>query len=246
MLIIPAVDIKNGKCVRLLQGKMDAETVFSDNPIEMAQQWVDQGAKRLHIVDLDGAIKKTAHHAGLISKLLQSISVPIQVGGGIRDINTIDMYIQMGVDAVILGTEAKKNPDFVRESCEQFPGKIIVGIDAVNGRVAIEGWTETTEMKAIDLAKTFEDYGVCAINFTDIQRDGMRSGVNIEQTVNLAKAVSIPIVASGGVASLDDIRSLLPYESIGIVGIITGRALYEGTLDLKQAIQIAGIQFWQY
>jgi phosphoribosylformimino-5-aminoimidazole carboxamide ribotide isomerase len=239
MIIIPAVDIKNGKCVRLLQGRMEAETIFSDDPAAMAQRWTDEGAEWIHLVDLDGAVEKRPQNLRAIEKILSTVSIPLQLGGGIRDIETIRMYFEMGIQRVIIGTEAIKNPELVKTACEQFPGRIVVGIDAHQGYVAIEGWTETTEVSAVDLAKRFENCGVAAINFTDIQRDGMQSGPNIDETVQLANAVSIPIFASGGVSSIDDIRHLLPHEKVGIAGVITGRALYEGTLSLKEAIQLA-------
>ncbi len=239
MIIIPAVDIKNGKCVRLLQGRMDAETIFSEDPAAMAQRWTDEGASLIHLVDLDGAIEKRPQNLKAIEKILSTISTPVQIGGGIRDMQTVTMYLGMGVKRVIIGTEAIRNPQLVESACRKFPGRIVVGIDAHQGRVAIEGWTETTEILAVDLAKRFQDSGVAAINFTDIQRDGMQSGPNIEETVRLARAVSIPVFASGGVSSIDDIKNLLPYEKAGIAGVITGRALYEGSLDLKAAINLA-------
>lgn len=239
MNIIPAVDIKNGKCVRLLQGRMEAETIFSDDPAAMAKRWEDEGASLIHVVDLDGAIEKKPKNLLAIQKILQSVKADIQVGGGIRNMETIQMYIDLGVKRIIIGTEAIRNPDMVKEACRAFPHNIVVGIDARKGWVAVEGWTETTQTDAIDLAKQFEDCGVAAIHFTDIHRDGMQSGPNIEETRKLAKAVSIPVVASGGVSDLEDIRRLLPLESVGVTGIITGRALYSGTLNLKDAIALA-------
>jgi phosphoribosylformimino-5-aminoimidazole carboxamide ribotide isomerase len=218
---------------------MEAETIFSDDPAAMAQRWTDEGAEWIHLVDLDGAVEKRPQNLRAIEKILSTVSIPLQLGGGIRDIETIRMYFEMGIQRVIIGTEAIKNPELVKTACEQFPGRIVVGIDAHQGYVAIEGWTETTEVSAVDLAKRFENCGVAAINFTDIQRDGMQSGPNIDETVQLANAVSIPIFASGGVSSIDDIRHLLPHEKVGIAGVITGRALYEGTLSLKEAIQLA-------
>ena len=238
MIIIPAVDIKDGKCVRLLQGKMDAETVFSDDPSEMAQRWAKDGAGMIHLVDLDGAILKTPKNLPQIKKIVETVDVPVQVGGGIRDIMTIEMYLSLGVDRVIIGTEAVRNPDLVKKACKLFPGKVVVGIDARNGCVAVEGWTETTNTQAIDLARKFEDSGVAAINFTDIHRDGMQTGPNIEETKRLAESVSIPVVASGGVSTINDIKNLMPLEKSGVTGVITGRALYEGTLDLKEAIMM--------
>ncbi|WP_027359479.1 1-(5-phosphoribosyl)-5-[(5-phosphoribosylamino)methylideneamino]imidazole-4-carboxamide isomerase [Desulforegula conservatrix] len=239
MIVIPAVDIKNGKCVRLLHGNMDAETVFSDDPLAMALRWQNEGGKRLHIVDLDGAIEKRPKNLDLIKSMVEKLDIPVQVGGGIRDLETIDMYFSIGVKWVIIGTAAIKNPDMVKSACKKYPGQIIVGIDAREGKVAVEGWVETTEVTAVDLARQYEGWGVSAINFTDIHRDGAHSGPNIEQTKGLAEAVSIPVVASGGVSTIKDIENLKKIESSGIVGVITGRALYDGTLDLREAIKIA-------
>ncbi len=237
MIIIPAIDLKEGRCVRLLQGRMDAETVFSDNPTAMAEKWQQCGARLIHVVDLDGAIEKSPKNLNAIRDIVKSIRVPIQVGGGIRNMKTIDMYLELGVRRVIIGTEAIRNPKLVLEACRQYPDQIIVGIDARNGKVAIEGWTKDTDTKAIDLAKKFEDCGVAAINFTDIHRDGMETGPNLEETRLLAEAVRIPIVASGGVGGIKDVINLLPLESSGVVGMITGRALYTGAMDLSDAIQ---------
>jgi len=239
MIIIPAVDIKNGKCVRLLQGRMDAETVFSDDPSAMARQWAAEGAEIIHVIDLDGAFEKSPQNLNSIKKILETVDTPIQLGGGIRDQKTIEMLMEIGVHRVIIGTEAIRNPQLVRDACKAFPGQIVVGIDARDGFVAIEGWSETTRTKATDLAKQFEDCGVAAINFTDIHRDGMQTGPNIEETRRLAEAISIPVVASGGVSTLEDIRNLIPLEAVGVTGVITGRALYSGTLKLKDAIAIS-------
>jgi phosphoribosylformimino-5-aminoimidazole carboxamide ribotide isomerase len=239
MIIIPAIDLKNGRCVRLLQGRMDAETVFSDDPAAMAKQWAEQGAEMIHVVDLDGAVEKRPRNLESIKKILDAVSIPVQVGGGIRDEETIRQYIDLGIKRVIIGTEAIRNPELVKNACKSFPGQIVVGIDAREGRVAIEGWTETTQTLAVDLAKKFEDSGVAAINFTDIHRDGMQTGPNIEETRKLAEAVSIPVVASGGVSTLEDIKNLIPLEPYGIVGVITGKALYSGTLSLKEAIAVS-------
>jgi phosphoribosylformimino-5-aminoimidazole carboxamide ribotide isomerase len=239
MIVIPAIDLKDGKCVRLLQGRMDAETVFSDDPPAMALRWAQDGAELLHVVDLDGAIKKMPQNPDAIRKILQAVSMPIQVGGGIRDMETIGLYLGMGVSRVIIGTEAVRNPLLVKEACKRYPGRIVVGIDARSGWVAVEGWTETTRVRAADLAREFEDSGVAAINFTDINRDGMQTGPNIEETRRLADSVSIPVIASGGVSCLEDIRNLLPLESVGVKGVITGRALYSGALNLKEAIALA-------
>jgi len=239
MMIIPAVDIKDGKCVRLLQGRMDAETVFSNDPSAMARQWENQGAEMLHVVDLNGAIEKKPQNLPSIQRIVQDIHIPVQVGGGIRDLQTIQQYIDIGIARVVIGTEAIRNPELVRQACKDHPGCIVIGIDARKGRVAIEGWTQTTDIRAIDLARQFEDYGVAAINFTDIHRDGMQTGPNIEETRQLAEAVRIPVVASGGVSTLEDIRNLLPLSQSGVIGVITGKALYSGTLNLKEAIELA-------
>jgi phosphoribosylformimino-5-aminoimidazole carboxamide ribotide isomerase len=238
MDVIPAVDIKNGKCVRLFQGKMESETIFSDDPAAMAKRWADEGAEIIHVVDLDGAIEKSPQNLESITKIINSVDAHIQVGGGIRNQSTIRMFLEIGVKRVIIGTEAIRNPKLVKDACKEFPGQIVVGIDARNGMVAIEGWTKTTQIKAVDLAIQFEDSGVAAINFTDIHRDGMETGPNIEETRRLAEAVNIPVVASGGISSIEDIRNLIPLESVGVVGVITGRALYSGTLNLREAIEV--------
>jgi len=236
MIIIPAVDIKNGKCVRLLQGRMEDETVFSDDPAAMAQKWADLGAELIHVVDLDGAFAKSPQNIDAIQKIIKTIDTPIQLGGGIRNQQTIQMMLDMGVKRVIIGTEAISNTRWVMQAAQQFPDQVVVGIDARDGRVAIEGWTKDTQTRVIDLAKKFEDCGVAAINFTDISRDGMQTGPNIDATRRLAEAISIPVVASGGVSNIQDIINLLPLKSVGVTGIITGRALYSGTLDFKQAL----------
>jgi len=238
MIIIPAVDIKNGKCVRLLQGRMDDETIYSDEPEAMALKWAHIGAQLIHVIDLDGAFAKSPQNKESIRKILQSVNVPIQLGGGIRNEETVHMYLELGVRRVIIGTEAIKKPEFVKKICKIYPEQIVVGIDARNGRVAIDGWTHTTGIEAIELAKEFEDCGVAAINFTDIQRDGMQTGPNLDATLQLAQAVSIPVVASGGVSSIEDIKNLLPFERAGVVGVIVGRALYSGQLDLKEALDL--------
>ncbi len=239
MIIIPAVDIKQGKCVRLLQGRMEDTTHYSDSPVTMAQKWAAKGASLIHIVDLDGAFAKEVINLDAIKAILAGINVPIQVGGGIRDLKTIEMYIDAGVSKVIIGSEAVYNPQLVKDACKRFPKSIVVGIDARDGMVATEGWSQTSKIRAIDLAMEFEASGVAAINFTDIHRDGMQTGPNIEETAALADAVSIPIVASGGVSTLQDIKNLLEIENKGITGVITGRAIYEGTLDLEEAIEIS-------
>jgi len=238
MIIIPAVDIKEGRCVRLLQGRMDAETVFSNDPAAMALRWAKEGAEIIHVVDLDGAVSKNPRNMDAIKDILQSVNVPIQVGGGIRTMDAIETYLSLGVNRVIIGTEAISNPQLVRDACKAYPGRIVVGIDARNGKVAINGWMHDTQIDAVDLARSFEDCGVAAINFTDIHRDGMQTGPNLEETRRLAQSVSIPVVASGGISSIQDVMDLLPLESAGVVGAITGKALYAGTLDLKQAIEL--------
>jgi phosphoribosylformimino-5-aminoimidazole carboxamide ribotide isomerase len=240
MIIIPAVDIKNGKCVRLLQGRMDDETVYSDDPHAMASKWIRLGAQLIHVIDLDGAFAKAPQNKESIRKILESVNVPIQLGGGIRNEETVHMYLEMGVKRVIIGTGAIKEPKFVKKVCKTYPGQIVVGIDARNGKVAIDGWTQTTRIEALELAKAFEDCGVAAINFTDIHRDGMQTGPNLDATLRLAEAVSIPVVASGGISSIEDIKNLLPLEAAGVAGVIIGKALYSGKLDLKAALDLTG------
>ena len=236
MIIIPAVDIKSGKCVRLLQGRKEDVTVFSEDPVAMARRWAAEGAEVIHVVDLDGAFEKKPRNLDTVKEIIANVKVAVQVGGGIRDDDTIQAYLEAGAKRVIIGTEAIRDPSWVKTICRKYPNKIIIGIDARDGMVAIEGWTETTRITAVDLAKKFEDNQVAAINFTDIHRDGMQSGPNIEATRHLAESVKIPIVASGGVSTLNDIQDLLPLRAVGVTGVITGRALYAGTLDLKEAI----------
>jgi phosphoribosylformimino-5-aminoimidazole carboxamide ribotide isomerase len=240
LIIIPAVDIKDGKCVRLLQGRKDKETVFSDDPVAMARRWQQEGARRIHVIDLDGAFEKKPKNLAVIERMIQEIDVPIQVGGGIRERKAVDRYMQAGADRVIIGTEAIRNPDLVAECCKDYPNRVVVAIDARGGLVAIEGWVETTRTPAVELARRFEATGIAAINFTDIHRDGMQTGPNIEETRKLAEAISLPVVASGGVSSIEDIRNLLPLEAVGVVGVITGKALYAGTLRLADAIAASG------
>ncbi|MDO8706857.1 MAG: 1-(5-phosphoribosyl)-5-[(5-phosphoribosylamino)methylideneamino]imidazole-4-carboxamide isomerase [Sulfuricaulis sp.] len=240
LLIIPAIDIKDGKCVRLRQGRMNEETIFSDDPSAMAKRWVDVGARRLHIVDLNGAFAGKPVNAAAIQEIRNIFpDVPVQVGGGIRDEDTIQAYIDMGVHYVILGTKAVNAPHFVSDMSAEFPGHIIVGLDAKDGKVAIDGWSKLSGHDVIDLAKKYQDDGVEAIIYTDIGRDGMLGGVNIDATVKLAKAISIPVIASGGITNLDDIRKLCEVSDAGIVGAITGRAIYEGTLDFAAAQKLA-------
>jgi len=238
MIIIPAVDIKNGKCVRLIQGRMEDETVFSNDPAAMAQKWAQAGAELIHVIDLDGAFEKSPQNLDAVKKVLNTVDTPIQLGGGIRTEQTVATLLDMGVDRVIIGTEAINKPQWVMQISRRFPGQVVVGIDARNGRVAIEGWTKTTSILAVDLAKRFEDSGVAAINFTDIHRDGMQTGPNIAETKRLAEEISLPVVASGGVATIDDIKNLLPLVKVGVSGVITGKALYSGTLDYGEALSL--------
>ncbi|MBK5275881.1 MAG: 1-(5-phosphoribosyl)-5-[(5-phosphoribosylamino)methylideneamino]imidazole-4-carboxamide isomerase [Desulfuromonadales bacterium] len=238
MLVIPAIDLKEGKCVRLEQGLMDKDTVFNDNPAAQARAWQDQGAEMLHIVDLDGAFAGEPKNLAAIEAIVKAITIPSQLGGGIRDIETIEAYLALGLSRVIIGTAAQRNPELVREACLKFPGRIVVGIDAKNGMVAVQGWAEVTDVTAVDLARKFEGFGVSAIIYTDISRDGMLQGPNLEATKALAEAVSIPIIASGGVSSLKDIQNLMAIESSGISGVITGKAVYTGAIKLAEAIAL--------
>lgn len=238
MIVIPAIDLKNGKCVRLVQGNMDQETVYSDNPLQMARHWEDLGAELLHLVDLDGAIEGMPRNLDLIREIVKGLSIPVEVGGGIRSLETIDAYIREGADRVVIGTRAVEDPDFLTQACRRFPGKIIAGIDARNGYVAVQGWTQVTGRLASDFALEIQGQGVSAIIFTDIHRDGMQTGPNIESTRALAESVTIPVIASGGISSLEDIRALMRIESSGVTGAITGRALYSGAMDLREAIAL--------
>ena len=241
MLIIPAIDLKDGHCVRLEQGRMESATVFSEQPAEAASQWVERGARRLHVVDLNGAIAGKPRNEEAVKAIVASVDsdVPIQLGGGIRDLDTIERYLDDGVSYVVIGTAAVKNPGFLHEACDAFPGHIIVGLDAKDGKVATDGWSRLTKHDVIDLAKRFQDYGVEAVIYTDICRDGMMTGVNIEATVRLAQALSVPVIASGGLTDLEDIRKLCAVEGEGITGCIAGRAIYEGRLDFKAALKVA-------
>jgi phosphoribosylformimino-5-aminoimidazole carboxamide ribotide isomerase len=238
MIVIPAIDLKEGKCVRLEQGLMERDTVFNDDPGAQAKVWEEQGAELLHIVDLDGAFAGEPKNRSAIEAIVRAVTIPTQLGGGIRDIPTIEAYLDTGIDRVIIGTAAQRNPELVQEACNRFPGRIVVGIDAKNGMVAVQGWAEVTGVTAIELAKKFEGFGVCAIIYTDISRDGMMQGPNIEATCALAESISIPVIASGGVSSLQDIRNLMAVESSGVTGVITGKAIYSGALDLAEAIRI--------
>lgn len=238
MIVIPAIDLKNGNCVRLEQGEMHRDTVFSDNPAEQALKWQEAGAELLHLVDLDGAFAGEPRNKGAIEAIIKALRIPAQLGGGIRDIATIETYLSLGLSRVIIGTAAQRNPELVVEACRKFPGKIVVGIDAKNGMVAVQGWAEVTGITAVDLARKFEDCGVSAIIYTDISRDGMMAGPNIEATKALAEAISIPVIASGGVSSLKDIENLMAIEQSGISGAITGKAIYTGAINLADAISL--------
>jgi len=240
MLLIPAIDLKQGKCVRLRQGKMDDETIFSDDPVAMAGRWVEAGARRLHIVDLDGAFAGEPVNAGVIHDIAEAYpELPIQVGGGIRHEDTVQTYLEAGVQYCIIGTKAVSAPHFVNDLCVEFPGHIIVGLDAKDGKVAIDGWSKLSNHDVVDMAKHFEDDGVEAIIFTDISRDGMMKGVNLDSTVELAQAITIPVIASGGITNIDDVRELSKVADEGISGAITGRAIYEGTLDFAKGQALA-------
>ncbi|MDX2424757.1 MAG: 1-(5-phosphoribosyl)-5-[(5-phosphoribosylamino)methylideneamino]imidazole-4-carboxamide isomerase [Cycloclasticus sp.] len=240
MILIPAIDLKDGKCVRLRQGRMDDETIFSEHPVEVATRWVNEGAKRLHIVDLDGAFAGKPVNAQVIHDIAEAHpGLIIQVGGGIRDEDTIQAYLNAGVQYVIIGTKAVNSPHFVGDVCVEFPGHIIVGLDAKDGKVAIDGWSKLSKHDIIDLAQHFESDGVSSIIYTDIGRDGMMKGVNVEATAKLASAIRIPVIASGGITNLDDIRRLGEVSEEGIIGAITGRAIYEGSLDFAEGEKLA-------
>ena len=237
MLLIPAIDLKDGHCVRLIQGDMDQSTVFSEDPADMALQWVNKGARRLHLVDLNGAFAGKPQNFSAIRSILKAVGddIPVQLGGGIRDLDTIEKYIDGGVRYVIIGTAAVKNPGFLQDACSAFGGHIIVGLDAKDGKVATDGWSKLTGHEVVDLAKKFEDYGVESIIYTDIGRDGMLSGINIDATVKLAQALTIPVIASGGLSNMKDIEGLCAVEDEGIEGVICGRAIYSGDLDFEKA-----------
>nr|WP_298690773.1 1-(5-phosphoribosyl)-5-[(5-phosphoribosylamino)methylideneamino]imidazole-4-carboxamide isomerase [uncultured Dongia sp.] len=244
MILFPAIDLKGGQCVRLIKGDMAQATVFNTDPADQARQFAAAGAEWLHLVDLDGAFAGAPVNEAAVEGILDATALPVQLGGGIRDIARIEAWLKKGVARVILGTVALKNPDLVKQACRTFPGKITVGIDAKGGKVAVEGWAETSELTALDLARRFEDAGVTAIIYTDIDRDGLLQGVNVSATAELAASLAIPVIASGGVSSLDDIHALLgalPASQKGgggIVGVISGRAIYDGRLDLKEALQL--------
>jgi phosphoribosylformimino-5-aminoimidazole carboxamide ribotide isomerase len=236
MIIIPAIDLKDGKCVRLLQGKKDEVTVYSDDPAEMARKWQDLGAELLHVVDLDGAFTGEQKNFDKIKAIREAIDIPIELGGGIRDVERIEKLISLGVDRTIIGTSAAKNPEVVEDACKKFPGQVIVGIDAKDGKVAIKGWVEVTELDAIEFARQMEAIGAAGIIYTDISRDGMLTGPNIEAMAKMTESVKIPVIASGGVSKLDDIKALMQINNLW--GVITGKALYSGALDLKEAIEL--------
>ena len=244
MLIIPAIDIKDGKCVRLQQGDMNSATIFSDDPGETARKWKSLGAKRLHVVDLNGAFAGKPKNESAIKEIVAAMrneegdNIPIQLGGGIRDLETIERYLDDGISYIIIGTAAVKSPGFLHEACDAFPGHIIVALDAKEGKVATDGWSKLTGHDVIDLAKRFEGYGVEAVIYTDIGRDGMMTGVNIDATVKLAKELTVPVIASGGLNDLDDVKRLIAVEDEGIMGAITGRAIYDGKLDFKKALEL--------
>jgi phosphoribosylformimino-5-aminoimidazole carboxamide ribotide isomerase len=239
MIIIPAIDLKGGQCVRLSQGDMDKATVYSSNPADMAKTWESMGALRIHVVDLDGAVSGIPHNKSAVISILSAVSIPVQLGGGIRDFETIKDYCAMGVDRIILGTAAIKNPQFLEECCEAYPKRIIAGIDATDGMVCVQGWTEKTEISAVTLVKQLGHLPLAAIVFTDIKRDGMLTGPNIESTAQLARATQIPVIASGGVSRMKDIEALLSIEEHGVTGVIIGRALYTGDIDLRECIRVA-------
>jgi phosphoribosylformimino-5-aminoimidazole carboxamide ribotide isomerase len=241
MLLIPAIDLKDGHCVRLEQGDMSASTSFGDDPAAMARRWLAAGARRLHLVDLNGAFAGKPVNESAVKAIIKELGgeIPIQLGGGIRDLDTIERYLDDGLSYIIIGTAAVKSPGFLKDACTAFGGHILVGLDARDGKVATDGWSKLTGHEVVDLALKFQDYGVEGVIYTDIGRDGMMTGVNIDATVRLAKALSVPVIASGGLASLDDIRKLCEVESEGITGCITGRAIYEGKLDFAQAMKVA-------
>lgn len=238
MLIIPAIDIQGGKCVRLTQGRLGTTTVYSDNPLEMGRHWADLGAERLHVVDLDGALSGRPQNLTLIRDLILSAGIPVQIGGGIRSIDIINLYLESGANNVILGSKVVSDAHFLQEACSAFPGKVMVSIDAKGGRVAVEGWTQTTEQSAIELAQQMAELGVQALIYTDIERDGTLTGPNITAIAALAQTVKIPIIASGGVSQLSDIKALLSLEPSGVIGVIIGKALYTGALNLSEAIAL--------
>ncbi len=240
MIIFPAIDIRGGRCVRLFQGRADRETVYGHDPAAMGQRWQAAGAAWLHVVDLDGAFGARPQNFEVIRKLRRAVTIPIQLGGGLRSLDTLAAYVDLGIDRLILGTAILKDPEVVTQACQAYPGRIALGLDAKEGLLAVEGWTETTQRTAAEVARELAPLSPAAIIYTDISRDGVKRGVNVEATRNLARATDIPVIASGGVSSLEDIKALLPLEPLGVIGVITGRALYDGNLDLKEAILAAG------
>ena len=239
MIIFPAIDIRGGRCVRLVQGRADQETVYGDDPAAMGQRWQAEGAAWLHVVDLDGAFGARPQNLEVIRRLRRSVTIPIQLGGGLRTLDTMATYMEAGIDRLILGTAVLKDPDLVARALTAYPGRIALGLDAKNGLLAVEGWTATSSRNAAEVARELAPLKPAAIIYTDISRDGVKQGVNLEATRNLAQATGIPVIASGGVSSIDDIKTLLPLEPLGVIGVITGKALYDGNLDLKQAIRVA-------
>ena len=239
MLVIPAIDIRGGRCVRLQQGQLTRETVYSEFPEEMALKWFEKGAERLHIVDLDGAVEGIPVNGEAIARITKAVPIPVELGGGIRNLKTVEAYLDLGIHEVILGTSALKDPDFAAAACQRFPERIILGIDARAGLVAIEGWTEQTRVTPQELARRYEEAGISAIIYTDIQRDGMRTGPNVEATKALARSVRVPVIASGGISDLQDIKKVVALAKWGVIGMITGKALYEGTLDLVEPVRVS-------
>lgn len=239
MEVIPAIDLKQGRCVRLKQGRMEDETVFSDDPVAMALHWQELGASRLHVVDLDGAVGGAPANSPVIEGICQALSIPVQLGGGVRDLEGVRRALDLGIQRVILGTMAARDPEGALEAARANPGRIVIGIDARGGKVAVEGWTETSGLDYIELARKLDEPQVAAVVFTDIARDGMRTGPNLESTARLCQAISRPVIASGGVHGIEDIKDLLPLVGQGLAGVITGRAIYEGALDLAEAIKLA-------
>mgnify|MGYP001600435692 CR=1 FL=1 len=239
MIIFPAIDLKDGNCVRLEKGEMNRATVFNDNPAAQGMKFESQGFKWIHIVDLNGAFEGKPVNIDHVKEIIRSVKIPLQLGGGIRDIATIENWLDAGVTRVILGTIALRNPEIVIEACKKFPGKIVVGVDGKGGKVAVEGWAETSEISVIDLAKKFEDAGVAAILYTDVARDGMLQGVDLFGTKTLAEAVDIPVIASGGVAGIEDIKAIKAIENSGVCGVVVGRALYDGRINIEEALRIA-------
>jgi phosphoribosylformimino-5-aminoimidazole carboxamide ribotide isomerase len=238
VIILPAIDLKEGRCVRLEQGLMDKDTVYNDDPAAQALLWQEQGGELLHMVDLDGAFAGVPKNKAAIEAIVKAINIPSELGGGVRDLATIEAYLALGVDRVILGTIAKENPALVAEACKKFPGHIVVGIDAKDGLVAVRGWADVTEKLATEMAKEMEGFGVEAIIYTDIARDGMMQGPNIAATKALAESINIPVIASGGLSSLEDIRNLMAIESSGVSGVIAGKAIYSGAIDLREAVAL--------